>query len=149
MPPELDEAIVARLADLAATIDGARPGEWEEELDLFNREAGTRLEFLDFQGISGGMDHSTWVRGVLSQPFQKKIDDITREELLELIRRFSTPGYEEHELIFWLKLLEANVPDPRISDLIFWPGEYFGDGDNSRELSPEEILEIALGKREA
>jgi hypothetical protein len=64
--------------------------------------------------------------------------------LLELIRRVSTAGAEEHEKIFWLGLLEANVPDKRISGLIFWPGEYFGDGNNSRELSPEEILDIAL-----
>ncbi len=34
--------------------------------------------------------------------------------------------------------------NPRISDLIYWPGEYFGD--NSREFTPEEIIDIALSR---
>jgi hypothetical protein len=68
MPPALDEAKVARLAKLAATIDGARPGQWEDLLEEFNREAGTSLEYDDFQGIYGGMDHDTWVRAVLCGP---------------------------------------------------------------------------------
>jgi hypothetical protein len=144
MPPALDEAKVARLAKLAAKIDGACPGQWEDLLEEFNREAGTSLEFADFQGIYGGMEHDTWVRAVLSGPAVRPVRDITRDELLELIRRVSTTGAEEHEQNFWLELLEANVPDKRISDLIFWPGEYFGDGNNSRQLSPEQILDIAL-----
>jgi hypothetical protein len=144
MPPILDESKVARLAKLAGRIDGACPGQWEDELEEFNRLACTSLKFLDFQGIYGGMDHETWVRCVLAEPAQKRIPDITRDELLELIRRASTAENEEHESQFWLGLLEANLPDSRISDLIFWPGEYFGDGNNSRELSPEQILDLAL-----
>jgi hypothetical protein len=66
MPPVLDPAKVARLAKLAAAIDGASPGQWEEQLAEFNTEAGTGLGFADFQGIYGGQDHETWVRGILS-----------------------------------------------------------------------------------
>jgi hypothetical protein len=141
--PPLDEARVARLARLAARIDGAHPGQWEEDLEEFNRGAGTNLAFADFQGVYGGQDHDTWVRSVLAEPFQKPIADITRDEFLELIRRVSAALGKEHEIAFWLGLLEANLPGRRISDLIFWPGDYFGDGDNSRELTPEQILDIA------
>ena len=144
MPPILDETKVARLSELAALIDGAGPGQWEDELEEFNHLAGTNHGHADFQGIYGGMDHETWVRAVLAEPARKRVPDITRAELLELIRRVVTADGEEHETIFWLGLLETNVPDPRISDLIFWPGEYFGDGDNSRGQSPEQILDIAL-----
>ncbi|MCY1461663.1 hypothetical protein D9M71_793420 [compost metagenome] len=45
---------------------------------------------------------------------------------------------------FWLEMLALNIADARISDLFFWPGEYFGDGDNARELTPEQIIETAL-----
>jgi len=31
-----------------------------------------------------------------------------------------------------------------LTDLIYWPGVYFGDGDNSREMTPKEILDTAL-----
>jgi hypothetical protein len=50
----------------------------------------------------------------------------------------------EHEINFWV--LALNIPDPRVSDLIFWPGEYFGDGDNRRELSAEQVVDIALSR---
>ena len=49
MPPKLDKATVRRLAKRAATIDGARPGQWEDELAAFNVEANTRFTFEDFQ----------------------------------------------------------------------------------------------------
>jgi hypothetical protein len=144
MPPALDEAKVARLAKLAGRIDGADPGQWEELLEQFNREAGTNLAFADFQRIYQAMDHETFVRGVLSEPAVRRIPDITYDELLELVTRVCNAAGEEHEYSFWLSLLQANLPDPRLSALIYWPGEYFGDGDNSRQLSPREILDIAL-----
>ncbi len=148
MPPRLDEAKIARLAKLAAQIDGANPGQWEDQLAEFNREAGTTFAFKDFQGIYGGQEHETWVRNVLSAPFQKRLPDITRPELVELVRRVNLAEGQEHEIYFWLKMLEQNLPDPRVSDLIFWPGEYFGDGDNSRKFTPEQLVDIALSKKE-
>ncbi len=29
--------------------------------------------------------------------------------------------------------------DAQVSDSVFWPGEYFGDGNNQREATPELI----------
>lgn len=42
--PAFDEAKVRQLAALADRIDGAGPGQWEQELALFNAEAGTQLQ---------------------------------------------------------------------------------------------------------
>jgi hypothetical protein len=146
MPPALDAAKVARLAKLAAEIDGARPGQWEDQLAAFNAEAGTSFEFADFQGIYGGQDHDTWVRWVLAVPHKRRLPDITRAELVELARRVKKADGAEHEINFWLDMLALNIPDPRVSDLIFWPGEYFGDGDNRRDLSAEQVVDIALSR---
>lgn len=147
LPQSLDEAKVQRLAQLAAAIDGARPGSMGDEVAEFNREAQTTLTFTDFQGIYGGQDHDTWVRQVLAAPYERRLPDVTRAELLELVRRVMENDGEEHEISFWLEMLALNIPDPRISDLIFWPGEYFGDGDNSRELSPEQIVDVARARQ--
>jgi hypothetical protein len=144
--PALDEPKVQRLAELARTIDGAQPGEWEDELAEFNRLAGTSFEFADFQGIYGGTEHDTWVRNVLCVPFAARQLTLSQDEMLEIITRLCTAAGEEHEQFFWIRLLETNL-DPRISDLLYWPGEYFGDGDNSRAMSPQEILETALKSR--
>jgi hypothetical protein len=146
MPPVLDEAKVARLGALAAQIDGARPGRWENDLAAFNAEAGTAFEFADFQGIYGGQDHDTWVRKVLAGPLTIRIPDITRAELMELTRRVMEADGAEHEIAFWLDMLALNLGDPRVSDLIYWPGEYFGDGNNARELTPEQVVDTALSR---
>jgi hypothetical protein len=50
MPPLLDKALVARLAELASRIDDAPPGAWEDDLAEFNRLAGTDMAFQDLPG---------------------------------------------------------------------------------------------------
>ena len=65
MPPALDEAKVARLVELAAALDGARPGQWEGDFAEFNRLAGAAIPIEEFQGIYGGEDYEDWVRRVL------------------------------------------------------------------------------------
>jgi hypothetical protein len=144
MPPELDEMKVVRLAALASEIDGGRRDETENQLAEFNQEAMTDFTLFDFQGIYGGQDHETWVRQVLAGPYECRLTDITQSELIEMARRVMDADSPEHATCYWLKMLALNIPDARISDLFFWPGEYFGDGDNSRELSPEQIIETAL-----
>jgi hypothetical protein len=149
MPPPQHEDKLTRLATLAECLDGCLKlsNECERWLREFNREAETSFEWIDFQGIYGGTDHTTWVRNVLSDRAAREIPDITHDELLELITRVLRAQGSEHEQYFWLRLLKANLPDPNLSDLIYWPGEYFGDGDNSRQLSPQEILDIALAAK--
>lgn len=149
--PVLDEAKVARLAALASSIDGARPSQWEDDLAEFNHEAGTSFAFRDFQDIYRdfqdiyeGQDHETWVRRILARP--QRVADVTRAELVEMARRVMASEGKEHENDYWLDMLAVNIPDSRISDLIYWPGEYFGDGDNFRELTPELVVEIACSR---
>lgn len=45
-------------------------------------------------------------------------------------------------------MLEINIPNERVSDLIFWPDEYFGDVNYSQRLSPEQLIDIALNDRD-
>lgn len=151
MPPVLDEAKVGRLADLAAEIDGARPGEWEDKLVEFNGLAGTACTFLDFQGISGDEEHDAWVRRVLVRRSVRRVSDITRAELVEIVRRATPqagdPGYEAYMAIF-----DANVRMPRASNLIFYPPDYdaatntWGGGRQMGEYdpTPEQIVDWAL-----
>jgi hypothetical protein len=148
LPPRLDSERVERLAELAAELDGfVGSGEDRQALvDDFNRGAGTEFVFRDFQGIYGGTDHETWVRTVLSSPAAQPIPHVTREELVEVTRRIANVEGEEHEVNFWLQLLKANVPDPAVSDLIFWPNLYFND-EEVRELTPEQIVDVALSHK--
>ena len=122
MPPELDEALVARLAKLAARLDGARPGQWEEDLAEFNRLASTNIPFEEFQGIYGGEEHEDYVRRVLCYRLIKPVPDVTRAELAEIVRLAMPTTNEffgQHEA--YMAIFDANVPLEGASNLIFYP----------------------------
>lgn len=147
MPPVLDESRVARLTRFAEEIDCGHPEHTREQIVAFNQEAMTELEFSDFQGIYGGQDHDTWVRNVLAAPYARRVADVTKCELIELARRVMESDGAEHDMNFWLDMLAINIPNERVSDLIFWPGEYFNDVNYSKRLSPEQVVDIALNDR--
>ena len=83
MPPLLDESLVARLTKLSEQIDCGHHEQTRSQVAAFNREAMTALEFIDFQGIFGGQSHDTWGRKVLATPYERRVADVTKQELVE------------------------------------------------------------------
>jgi hypothetical protein len=67
-----------------------------------------------------------------------RVPDITRAELVEIVRRILAA--DEHA-DYYVLLLEANVPHPRVADLIFWPPPELVDAP------PERIVDAALSYR--
>lgn len=144
LPPELDPQRVEHLTALVSSIDGGDRHEVAPLLDEFNRLASTSFEFHQLQGILGSQDHDTWVRVVLASPAVQLLPDITEPELVELARRVMDAEGSEHAIQFWLELLERNLPGCKISDLIFWPDAYCSGGYASDDLTPEQIICLAL-----
>lgn len=71
--------------------------------------------------------------------------DLTKDEMLEMVDGVcGVTKADELQRDYWLACLRANTGDEKISDLIYWPGSYFGDGDDTRVMSSSEILETAL-----
>lgn len=66
-----------------------------------------------------------------------KVADITREELEWIVDEI---GKGEEDTTYYLELLEANVPDPDVSDLIYWPNERGFDSG----LTTAAIVTVAL-----
>ncbi|MCM3291564.1 hypothetical protein M3661_15650 [Paenibacillus sp. MER 180] len=60
---------------------------------------------------------------------------LSRDELINLVREIMECEGSEHEIDEMMNLLESNVPDPQVSDLIFW---------SDIEYSPEEIVDKAM-----
>lgn len=150
LPPELDRALVGRLADLANALDGADRNGCQEALWEFNRLAGTELQFEDFQGIYGGEDHEEWVRRLLWGKAIRPVPGVIREELVEIVRR-AMPGNEYEDYEAYMAIFDANVPLPHASNLIFYPADYDHERDwhdaTSYNPTPEEIVDQALAAK--
>jgi hypothetical protein len=154
LPPVLDEAKISRLARIAAILDGAAPGQ-DEELEEFNRLAGTALTMADFQGIYGAEEHDTWVRRLLYCASIKPASGVTRAELEEVVRRaMPQSGHPEYEA--YMAIFDVNVALPRASNLIFYPPDYDPDTNTwsgGRQMdeynpTPQQIVESALAWRD-
>ncbi len=62
---------------------------------------------------------------------------MTREELIEIVRKVILADVTEEEQTQLLQQLDENVPHPDVMDLIYWPPD-------NKDLTPEEIIDIAL-----
>jgi hypothetical protein len=149
MPPELDEALVARLAKLAEQLDG-NPD--EDRRAEFNRLAGTDVPMQEFQGVYGGDGHEPYVRRVLYGRQIKPAAGVTRAELAEVVRRAMPQNefFGQHEA--YMAVFDANVPLEQASNLIFYPPDYdahtntWGGGRPISQYNPtpQQIVEWAL-----
>ena len=143
-PPELDESLVQRLAELADEIDGCPESMADEMVAEFNSLAGTNIPYLEFQGISGGEDHEDYVRRVLINQQITSDPTIGRTELTEMFRRILADPCDRKYLDFVLATIEKTFGDDQVSDLIFWPGEYLGLGDVRLDLTPKQMADAVL-----
>jgi hypothetical protein len=70
---------------------------------------------------------------------RKRSKKLSKEELVELVNKICNPQLSDEEVSEYIEILEDNIPHPAPSDLIFW---------NDEDLSPEEVVEIALAYKE-
>ncbi|MCM1976043.1 hypothetical protein [Streptomyces sp. G1] len=126
-------AEVARIADLLA----ARPEAAGEAITAFNAMTGHDYLALDFAEYDGSRSLEEFAREA-ARPARPVVAGITRDELAEIVRRLLTASPESD---YYLRLLEANVSHPRVSDLVFHPsGKLHG-------ASAEQIVDEALKYR--
>ena len=78
-----------------------------------------------------------------------RVEEAQRARAVEVVRRLmedDTLGEEEEDDL--LDELEALVPDPRVSALVYWPQRHErAAGRAEAELTPEVIVELALQYR--
>lgn len=70
--------------------------------------------------------------------------DLSKEEMLELLESLFKRGVSTEVSEYWVKCLRASTGDEQIYSLIYWPDRYGAGEYADRDLSPAEILEIAL-----
>jgi hypothetical protein len=144
LPPEFEENKVTQLAKLAERLDGcdSRFEDCAALCSQFNSLADLDLQIEDFH-FSGATDADTFVRRVLT-PRPQKLDDISYDEMLELMTRVCNADGTEYELSYWVEFLEVQLGNHKLSNLIYYPKEYFGGDVNRDEMTPREILDEAI-----
>ncbi|MFE7329396.1 hypothetical protein ACFU8W_31320 [Streptomyces sp. NPDC057565] len=140
MPPpviqqRLDELCreIERISDLV--LSGSESA--DEEIRAFNTKTGHDYAALDFAEYDESRDLVEFALEA-ARPARPRIGDITTDELVEIVRRLLAGGPESD---YYLRLLEANVSHPRVSDLIFHPPAELQD------VSAEQIVGVALRYR--
>ncbi|MFD6550794.1 hypothetical protein [Streptomyces sp. NPDC058398] len=131
----LDElcAEVERIADLLET----RPEAAGEAIEAFNAMTGHDYVVLDFAEYHGRRSLEEFATEA-ARPAYPRVADVTRGELVEIVRRLLTASPESD---YYLLLLQANVSHPGVIDLIFHPS------DDLQDASAEQIVDAALKYR--
>jgi hypothetical protein len=130
LPPPADQQDLARLSreierisDLLAT---GRPA--DEAITSFNSSTGHQYGRADLEDFALEA----------ARPAYPRVPDITRDELIEIVRRISAADPESDH---YLRLLQANVTYPGVHDLIYYPPPEL------TEASPADIVDRALSHR--
>ncbi|MGP3988412.1 hypothetical protein [Streptomyces sp. 3N207] len=139
LPPPVDrrrlEAIsreIERISDLIARGEPA-----DDAVAAFAGSTGHPYTPLDFAEYYGWRSLEDFAREA-ARPARPRVPDITRDELVEIVRRILA---DDAEVGYYLRLFEANVPHPRAADLLFHPPAEL------RDASAEEITDAALSHR--
>lgn len=102
------------------------------EIEEFNQLTGREYDEYYFLNYWRSVSIDDFVDEA-SNPYPVKVIDITKDELVEIVRRIQDVETFGNDTVYYLEVLEANIMMPSISDLIY-------DSD----LSPEEIIEEGL-----
>jgi hypothetical protein len=123
-PPQRDRETIDRLTELAeqvvAAVDSGVP--YAGLIAQFNAATHSSFTVGDFMGAAGSITMREFTRGAL-MPEPRRVPGVTRDDLLEIIRHVRGERraglLSESELGYWIQFLEANIPNPRILDLLF------------------------------
>jgi len=141
LKPPIDEI---RLADVVAIVKivyrrHERGLSYESELAQLNELTGKQLGYRDICGAFGSVNEETYAHDVLSDTIAYP-NDLSQAELLTLLELVMNAEGEDWQYQYWLDLVELNTGCANLSDLIFYPEEYFGPDAPDHDLSAEEIL---------
>lgn len=142
--PKLDEDLVRRLSAMAERLDGGDEINDSVLLKEINELAGTEIPFDEFQGIYRAEEYEDYVRRVLTDQQSGACPDLDRAGLIVMFERILTNPSDDGYLQYVFSTIKKTFGDDQISDLVFWPGEYFGDGNDQRELTPELMADAVL-----
>jgi len=143
--PVCDQSKLKKLLPLAEEIFQLHEAgvSYAEELKQVSRIAGRIIDVPMVKYAFGTGDPEYFARRLLID-WHSFPSDLSREEMLELMHALCGVKGTQDRCEYWLKCLEESTGEPELTNLIYWPDQYQGGKYADRDLSPEEILEVAL-----
>ena len=138
-PPRVERQRIAELCAAIDRIEGLlqRGEPAEPAIAAFNADTGHAYPAEYFVTYRDSRDVEDFALEA-ARPARPKVVDVTRDELIEIVRRIQAV---DADIEYYVLLLETNVVHPRVTDLVFWPPpELVG-------ASPERIVDAALRYR--
>lgn len=139
-PSQLADAHALLSACESAIADGGPPT-IKAALEDLNATLATPANQHEVATYHSATTSDSFLRAHLYPP-PTVVPDVTDSELTEIIRRVLEASSDEPVTDWWLAFLSANIPDPGISDLIYWPEQYLG-AQPPHDLQPSEILTLS------
>lgn len=95
-----------------------------------------------------GSEDASAVAAELTRERDLEVPDITREELIEIVRRLTPTDelFDAENEPYWVALFEANTPRPNAANLIYYPPDDHPD-DASWKPTPAQVVDLALSYR--
>ena len=153
----VDENVVARMLELLADIEEELEsgGDAEALLQQWHQHANHRYTTDAFLNYWKSTSEEDFVLTALN-PEPTVDQELQFTEACAVIDAFKTGELSEHETDYYLNWLETQFPESNISDLIFWPDEWFGDASLFRdpggafrpgsELTSEQMVGYAMAR---
>lgn len=147
--------LVARMCDLCDAIEDANDINRDRLLAEWHEHSQRQCEASEFKTYWKAIDKEAFVREALN-PAPSLVDDVTYSEVVAIYEFVASAEGSEDETSYYLAWLESQFPNSNMSDLIYWPDEWFGnpslfrDADGAfkpeAELSTDQILAYAMAK---
>jgi hypothetical protein len=139
LPPPVDPQRIAEISREIERISGLpyRSEPAEAAIAAFNEMTGHDYDASAFAEYYASRDLEDFAQEA-ARPAHPRVNDITRDELVEIVRRIQAADPETN---YYLRLLDANVARPDVGGLIFYPPAEL------RNASAEQIVDTALAYR--
>lgn len=145
LPPTAEE--IAAYTDLCRQIENCDRNAHDlgELLARWNRRAGRTYVLSDFN-YHGSIDIDTFVATMLMGT-PALVPDLTYSELRDVLEGVRSAALLESEDHYYIGWLETNLPGANVSDLIYWPNEWFADEAMFHvDLTADQILAYAMAR---
>lgn len=136
LPPRVSPQRIEELGREIDRIAELRGVVAQEAMAAFEETTGHNYsEFVEYWGAESREEAAMRA----ARPRHPRVRDITRDELVEIVRRILTCLPADQG--WYLLVLETNTSHPAVSDLIFWPPPEL------ESASAEEIVDAIVSHR--